>query len=109
MAPFCQACRFRHSKPSSACEKVLQRAVIDHFSAVIGQKDTTQGLIQCRYTYASQCRPRPIPISTGLPNRWDTPIAHDPPALCTWINEDGPDVVGMLQLALKLSPVTAQH
>ncbi|TFW40898.1 hypothetical protein E4T65_23915 [Pseudomonas fluorescens] len=25
----------------------------------------------------------------------------------TWINEDGPDVVGMLQLALKLSPVTA--
>jgi hypothetical protein len=25
----------------------------------------------------------------------------------TWISEDGPDVVGMLQLALKLSPVTA--
>ncbi|WP_278405989.1 hypothetical protein [Pseudomonas rhodesiae] len=24
-----------------------------------------------------------------------------------WINEDGPDVVGLLQLALKLSPVTA--
>ena len=23
----------------------------------------------------------------------------------TWINEDGPDVVGMLQMALKLSPV----
>ncbi|VVP67599.1 hypothetical protein PS907_01736 [Pseudomonas fluorescens] len=27
----------------------------------------------------------------------------------TWINQDGPDMVGMLQLALKLSPVTAQH
>ena len=27
----------------------------------------------------------------------------------TWINEDGADVVGMLQLALKLSPVTALH
>ncbi len=27
----------------------------------------------------------------------------------TCINEDGPDVVGMLQLALKLSPVTALH
>lgn len=27
---------------------------------------------------------------------------YDPPALWTWINEDGPDVVGMLQLALKL-------
>jgi integrase len=27
----------------------------------------------------------------------------------TWVNEDGPDVVGMLQLALKLSPVTALH
>lgn len=26
----------------------------------------------------------------------------------TWINEDGPDVVGMLQLALKLSPITAR-
>jgi len=23
----------------------------------------------------------------------------------TWINEDGPDVVGMLQLALKLRPI----
>lgn len=27
----------------------------------------------------------------------------------TWVNEDGQDVVGMLQLALKLSPVTALH
>ena len=27
----------------------------------------------------------------------------------TWINEDAPDVVGMLQLALKLSPITIQH
>jgi integrase len=27
----------------------------------------------------------------------------------TRINEDGPDVVGMLQLALKLSPATAPH
>lgn len=26
-----------------------------------------------------------------------------------WMNGDGPDVVGMLQLALKLSPVTALH
>ena len=25
-----------------------------------------------------------------------------------WINKDGPDVVGMLQLALKLPPVTVQ-
>jgi integrase len=27
----------------------------------------------------------------------------------TWINEDGPDVVGILQLALKLDPATARH
>ena len=27
----------------------------------------------------------------------------------TWINEDVPDVVGMLQLALKRSPVTVLH
>ncbi|PIB54812.1 integrase [Pseudomonas sp. 2995-1] len=27
----------------------------------------------------------------------------------TLIDEDGPDVVGILQLALKLSPVTALH
>lgn len=27
----------------------------------------------------------------------------------TWINEDGPDVVGRLQVTLKLSPVTALH
>jgi len=27
----------------------------------------------------------------------------------TWITEDGPDVLGMLQLGLKLSLVTAEH
>lgn len=63
---------------------------------------------QCRHTYASQL------LTTGIASiDWIAEqMGHTNGNMIrqhygTWINEDGPDVVGMLQLALKLSPATA--
>ena len=65
---------------------------------------------QCRHTYASQL------LTTGVASiDWIAEqMGHTNGNMIrqhygTWINEDGPDVVGMLQMALKLSPVTALH
>ncbi|WP_455910704.1 Arm DNA-binding domain-containing protein [Pseudomonas putida] len=65
---------------------------------------------QCRHTYASQL------LTTGIASiDWIAEqMGHTNGNMIrqhygTWINEDGPDVVGMLQLALKLSPVTVLH
>lgn len=65
---------------------------------------------QCRHTYASQL------LTTGVASiDWIAEqMGHTNGNMIrqrygTWINEDGPDVVGMLQMALKLSPVTAPH
>ena len=62
----------------------------------------------CRHTYASQL------LTTGIASiDWIAEqMGHTNGNMIrqhygTWINEDGPDVVGMLQLALKLSPATA--
>jgi len=61
---------------------------------------------QCRHTYASQS------LTTGAASIHliADQMGHTNGNMIrqhygTWINEDGSDVVGMLQIALKLSPV----
>nr|WP_239779009.1 tyrosine-type recombinase/integrase [Pseudomonas sp. Y5-11] len=63
---------------------------------------------QCRHTYASQ-----LLTTGGASINWIAEqMGHTNGNMIrqhygTWINEDGSDVVGMLQMALKLSPVSA--
>ncbi|WP_353102209.1 hypothetical protein [Stenotrophomonas lactitubi] len=76
------------------------------FSAGIRYRE----LGQCRHTYASQLLTTGIASSVWIAEQ----MGHTNGNMIrqhygTWINEDGPDVVGMLQLALKLSPVTVLH
>jgi integrase len=65
---------------------------------------------QCRHTYGRQL------LTTGIASiDWIAEqMGHTNGNMIrqhygTWINKDGPEVMGMLQLALKLSPITALH
>lgn len=65
---------------------------------------------QCRHTYASQLLTTRIASIDWIAEQ----MGHTDGNMIrqhygTWINEDGADAVGMLQLALKLSPITALH
>lgn len=76
------------------------------FSTKSAKRGHSRELLQCVDTYAS------LLLTTGIaPIGWIAEqMEHTNGNMIrqhygTWINDDGPDVVGMLQLALKLSPV----
>jgi integrase len=75
----------------------------DAAGAPAGHGVRYRGPGQCRHTYASQM------LTTGVASiDWIAEqMGHTNGNIIrqhygTWINEDGPDVVGMLQLALKM-------
>jgi integrase len=69
-----------------------------------------RGLGQCWHTHASQLlTTEVVSIDWNAEQMGHTNGNMIRQRYGTWINEDGPDVVGMLQIALKLSPVTALY